>query len=531
MAIIINGDIGLLTLDPAKKYMHYSTNFNGVFFKQNANSSATVAIPTTGFNSIFSIATPTVNTYFTFQTVSSYRKVYVYTNGVCHHPNNTYYAPESYETTISPPSQGTAQLLPIQNPQVSDIKTFGKTAAQTSGFGLQISSFFSNTTVDSTYSSFYLQQDTSGNWLKSGTATSMASDSKFSRGTYTPPDTPMNVVFDKPYDAPPLIFIKDCTGGISLRSFTKNANGKYIGASVVARATEANLGLSTGGYGYYTANTYTFNYFIVSQEDPPIAAASHGIKVWSDTGSKVFDSSYITPNIELLGTVGQLPTPVTFAAKGNYGYFNGWVGWVVTFNGTFSAGIPKVGTYWDIKGNSTAAYNGNWKVIYATTSQIYLGYTSDPGTFGTGTTTAETIGRGKVTIQQSGANIYFNSNNVGINFLNDTATLTTGVCINPYQPFAGYWQYASYSYSINGTGTSMGPQSFYGQYLWVPTTAAAQKTAYIVPWGTLSLFRDLMYYYGGTPTWLTRSYDFNMKNANSMPYIVATIDRTTSALV
>jgi hypothetical protein len=53
--------------------------------------------------------------------------------------------------------------------------------------------------------------------------------------------------------------------------------------------------------------------------------------------------------------------------------------------------IPAVGSTWTITGNATAAYNGTFNVIEATSTTVTLAYPTDPGSYGAGTTTLNSV--------------------------------------------------------------------------------------------------------------------------------------------
>lgn len=66
---------------------------------------------------------------------------------------------------------------------------------------------------------------------------------------------------------------------------------------------------------------------------------------------------------------------------------------LVTYNIPTTAALATnagVGTYYSVVGNSNAAYNGVYICTASTTTTITLSYTTDPGTYGAGTTTLNT---------------------------------------------------------------------------------------------------------------------------------------------
>jgi hypothetical protein len=61
----------------------------------------------------------------------------------------------------------------------------------------------------------------------------------------------------------------------------------------------------------------------------------------------------------------------------------------VTYSFVAQASAPTVSRAYTISGNSNSGYNGSYHVISSTTSSMVLYYPSNPGVFGTGTTTAQ----------------------------------------------------------------------------------------------------------------------------------------------
>ena len=61
--------------------------------------------------------------------------------------------------------------------------------------------------------------------------------------------------------------------------------------------------------------------------------------------------------------------------------------YLVTYTVPAQTQLPVVGTYWTVTGNSTAEYNGTFTISSANETEIVLSYPSDPGSYGSGTTT------------------------------------------------------------------------------------------------------------------------------------------------
>lgn len=78
----------------------------------------------------------------------------------------------------------------------------------------------------------------------------------------------------------------------------------------------------------------------------------------------------------------------------NLNSFTGKTGtgpYYITFAITTQSIAPVINTKYLISGNSNVNYNGSHNAVNSTTSSITIRYTNDPGTFGTGTTSAEYI--------------------------------------------------------------------------------------------------------------------------------------------
>lgn len=148
--------------------------------------------------------------------------------------------------------------------------------------------------VDSRNKSFYLQPTSSGTKIRSATVSSLPSAKPTLPQDFYQQQTEPNILFDREYDVPPLIFVTNTTGPVALNFMARNANGKYYGMSVVAESSFTDD--LPWGLGAFQSNTYSFNYFILSQQEPIFGSQSnHGIQVFGSSGEKVFDSSYFVP--------------------------------------------------------------------------------------------------------------------------------------------------------------------------------------------------------------------------------------------
>lgn len=79
--------------------------------------------------------------------------------------------------------------------------------------------------------------------------------------------------------------------------------------------------------------------------------------------------------------------PGTSMDVASFGSKTGSGPYLVTLNFSSQAVAPVVGSYYVVAGNGTSTYNGSYRVVASTTTSITLSYPTDPGTWGSGTTT------------------------------------------------------------------------------------------------------------------------------------------------
>lgn len=109
---------------------------------------------------------------------------------------------------------------------------------------------------------------------------------------------------------------------------------------------------------------------------------NHGYGITADgSATSIGVTRYEVSNISDVSSTVFLASAVTFTSKTAV---SGGYNVVLTFPAKVFA--PDVGRTFTVSGNSNSNYNGNFACVAATTSSITLRYTTDPGTFGTGTT-------------------------------------------------------------------------------------------------------------------------------------------------
>ena len=111
-------------------------------------------------------------------------------------------------------------------------------------------------------------------------------------------------------------------------------------------------------------------------------------------------NGYITAG-SIQGFIDQSPVASGTPFTVNYVSKSGTSPCLVVFNFVTQGTAPVISKSYTIAGNSNTNYNGSYSVSASTTSSMTLQYLSDPGAFGTGTTTAslDSIITGGVDIQ------------------------------------------------------------------------------------------------------------------------------------
>jgi hypothetical protein len=177
------------------------------------------------------------------------------------------------------------------------IHAFGTTDYLT-GYGFAGNNGAGSLAVSNEYKGFSIHKNSLGSKIRSGSASGLAWLPALGANstTFTQP-TGANIVFDKGYDAPPLIFITESSGPIALNFITRDSFGKYVGAQIVPAATLLNSG-DARGVAAFTNNSCTFSYFIVSSEPAQYSDVNDfGMKVFNASSECIFDSSAFIPSI------------------------------------------------------------------------------------------------------------------------------------------------------------------------------------------------------------------------------------------
>lgn len=268
-----------------------STEMSSSFFQQSVLAADTAAIDFPGFVEQGAMVTPIGPSSYSINGYS------MHTAGAYSNSAQSYY-PATKHLLYSTASAGTRfKVFGSISKQQSAVASFGARSDPSAGaFGGMFRSNAGRLLVDQDYKTFYVHKDSSGNALKTATANSLPSSLLNTPVSYFEQSKPVNVVFDKAFDDPPLIFVTKSSGPIAFNGMVRDAGGKYTGASIVAQSSyiSPHPEMGTGGYG---SNTFTFTYFIVSSDEPTHGASDHGMRVFNGAGEKVFDSAYFVPAI------------------------------------------------------------------------------------------------------------------------------------------------------------------------------------------------------------------------------------------
>lgn len=296
---------GILTRSAAGELNMYSPAMNGVFYNSNGSYQYSGAIPSSGFATQHAIVTPTAGMSAQFTSGAAWGGT-VNIVGSANAEGTYFYQPAAYE------NGGNGSVYPPNvNPLPCHIYTFG-TPTTPSGYGFFAPGANSaQISVDANHKAYYVHPDANGSVIRSGTCSSMSSSTS-NNSSYSQP-TSASILFERSFINPPLIFVTESSGPIALNYMTQDGNGKFNGMSVVAASSMSNQGLR--GTAPYSGNSYSFSYFLVSDEDPIFGnSADYGMKVFNQSGSKVFDSAFFSPTFQVV----TVTKPYGYLSNGSY---------------------------------------------------------------------------------------------------------------------------------------------------------------------------------------------------------------------
>jgi len=314
---------GMFALNPETYPTTLHTDVvNSLFYKNAGTYTYTGTIPSSNFLASFGIATPINPVTWQF-TGYIYNRITVAGAVVS---NGSSYQQPVYQMLTYNGYPG-SEPYPTIVPAPAYVHSFG-TLDTVSGYGFSVRGP-SSLAIAPGNRAYCVHPTSTGDRLRTSTASSLSFPQwQYGAGTtsYTQPTGP-NIIFDQPYDTPPLIFITSSSGPIAMNFMNRDGNGKYISASICAHGTLQGRN-SWEGVGAYGQNTVSFTYFIVSDETPIYGnIADYGVRVFDSTGAKMYDSTNVMPNFVTIS----LPTPwMQLTWSGNSGSFQSFNGYTIT---------------------------------------------------------------------------------------------------------------------------------------------------------------------------------------------------------
>ena len=289
---------GLFTYDAGGVTLMYSPVMNAIFYNTSGLYSSAGSIPKQNFLQLFAMATPTSSPSYVWTGDPANFTFYVTASGIVNSTGTQYLTPSPVQS-----GSNCYNYPPTMSNVTSQVYSFGVPDNSTpNNYGINVPGVTNPSVpglaIDRTRKSYYLQPGSDGQPLRSGVCYSVPSSYNSAIASYQVPGTlPGQVIyFEKAFVNPPLVFITNSSGPISLHYMNRNAQGLYDGMVIVAASSPSTQGLA--GTSWYTANSYTFSYFLLSDEKPLYKASSdYGVKVFNDSGTEVFDSSYFCSTI------------------------------------------------------------------------------------------------------------------------------------------------------------------------------------------------------------------------------------------
>lgn len=364
-----------------KQFVTLDTSIsNGVFFKSTNSYTNSTAISTQYYATQSAIASPDAPLSGSYPYAPSYgwQGLVLNLNGQTDPTGTNFYQAGRFRTG-GQLTTGSHTLNPTINAISTIVDVFGKPSPPTSGNGLfvygDIASNVNNVAIDDTYSASFIQpprhgmvgygvpgsgipQQTTGTYDQYRNAgplrTAVAVSVPGSRYTYNSSwlassiAPAQNVFFDQEFNTPPLMFITQTSSqniGIALSHFVKNANGKFVGACVVAEGLWGQFPNTGGIIGVTGSYSITFEYFLVSQDTPAFNyptfddavndtnasyVDTNGMQVYGPSGNKIFDSTYHTPIFNYAtfnSPYVYTSSPTSTTTQWNWQTINGSIGW------------------------------------------------------------------------------------------------------------------------------------------------------------------------------------------------------------
>lgn len=305
---------GMFALASDGSLLLHTDSVNSLFYKNAGTYTATATLPAANFLKTFGIATP-INPVTWQRSVIKNR---ITVCGAVSSDGDTYHQPSA--NLLACDARDPSSIpYPILVAEPAYVHSFG-TLENITGFGFSCKGP-SSLAVSPSNRAYCVHPTSTGSRIRSATATTldMPDYGVLGNVSFTQPTGP-NIIFDQAYINPPLIFITQSSGPIAFNFMNRDANGRYVSASIVAASSLSAPGEFTG-LAFFTINTYTFSYFIVSDE-PPIygATSSYGVRVFDEDGNKTYDSTNFMPSFFSLSIA--MPY-VSLDADRYYRWYNG----------------------------------------------------------------------------------------------------------------------------------------------------------------------------------------------------------------
>ena len=250
-------------------------------------------------------------------------------------------------------------------PLPSSCTSVGSFYKDNSPYGIKVLTT-SGKNVFNDYSNFYVRYtDLSGQYLFTATAPNLPSN-PLGNSVYIEP-LPQVITFYKPLLYPPLIMVTSTTGPVSFLAYVRDSLGRYVGASVISPRAWGVGPLGGTDYGYYTAQTFNFTYYLmISHKDAtPSSVYTYGIYL---NNNSAFSGDFVAPPVKLLTTLRPY-IRLTFASNGSY---------TITQHSTYS--FTK-SSNWGIMLNNINVNTGIMAITNFTYGGLYFGTINFTGTY------------------------------------------------------------------------------------------------------------------------------------------------------
>jgi hypothetical protein len=227
--------------------------------------------------------------------------------------NGVYYPPSKHTTHTTQQYNSLDYPRMVNNAKVyqqdSIVYKFGVLSDGSSGFGLEVLNSAGQTVLSSEAVPIFIQPKTDNTFKRTVSCRSYGLDdsvnviknSRYASYAYSFAEKASNLVFDKAYDKPPLIFVVDSQSiPVAIWGYETDVDGKYIGATITSSALPYGTVPTRFPYTYIpessawrfgTDQTVDIEVVLVSDEYPDyLTPPSYGMQVYNSAGNVTFDS-------------------------------------------------------------------------------------------------------------------------------------------------------------------------------------------------------------------------------------------------